>query len=160
MGDTKLQRFIFTLTICFLMVLGMSIYNLYLAIGASYHFFHILIKDFWIGFLIALFLDIFIMSRTAKPLAFYIIKSNDIKHVAVKVLVISSCMVTGMVLCMSMYGALKAAGFTTSAFRIYPRIILMNFIVAWPLNILIVNPISRLLHSIIFPSGKTVAVQA
>ncbi len=150
MGDSKFQRFIFTFTICFLMVLFMSVYNLFLAIGPSKQFFTILIKDFWLGFVIALILDIFVMTHTFKSLAFRIIEKKGIDHTIAKVLIISSCMVTGMVLCMSFYGAVKAAGFSSTALRLYPGIIVMNFIVAWPLNILIVNPLSRLIHSRVF----------
>ena len=157
MGDTKLERFIFTLIICFLMVLVMSIYNLYLALGSFEHLFRILIKDFWLGFLIALFLDTVIMTRTAKPLAFLIIERKNIKHIALKVLTISSCMVVGMVLTMSLYGAVKNLGFSSTVFKAYPRIVLFNFILAWPLNILIVNPVARLFHSMIFPVRNPVA---
>ena len=155
MGETKLQQFVFTLMMCFFMVLGMTTYNLFLAIGPSSHFFLILFKDFWLGFFIALFLDIFIVTKAAKGLAFSIIEKKNVSKLFIKVLLISSFMVTGMVLFMSFYGSVKAVGFTLEIPGVYPRIVLMNFIVALPLNLIVVNPLVRILHSSIYPVRQT-----
>ena len=60
-------------------------------------------------------------------------------------------MVVGMVLFMSMFGAIVSSGFTIAALKLYPLCILRNFIMALPLNLLIVSPIVRFLFNKIFP---------
>ena len=151
MGQTKSQKFIFTLMMCFGMVLGMTIYNMLLNEGFHDQFFNHLLKDFWLGFIVALLLDVFVVGKLAKPIAFKIVKPNkDTKPIKI-ILTISSCMVVGMVLCMSMYGAITAVGFSTMALKIYPLCIIRNFVVALPLNLLIVSPLVRFLFGRLFP---------
>ena len=151
MGQTKLQKFIFTLMMCFCMVLGMTIYNMILNEGFHSNLLNNLLKDFWLGFIVALLLDIFIVGKLAKPIAFKIVKPNkETKQIKI-ILAISSCMVIGMVLFMSMFGAIIAAGFNIDALKLYPLCILRNFVVALPLNLLIVSPIVRFSFTKIFP---------
>lgn len=150
MGQTKSQKFIFTLMMCFGMVLGMTIYNMILNEGFSDQFFNHLLKDFWLGFIVALILDVFIVGKLAKPIAFKIVKPTpETKQIKV-ILAISSCMVVGMVLCMSMYGAIVAVGFNAQALKIYPLCIIRNFVMALPLNLLIVSPLVRFSFGKIF----------
>ncbi|WP_297712539.1 DUF2798 domain-containing protein [Clostridium sp.] len=151
MGQTKLQKFIFTLMMCFCMVLGMTIYNMILNEGFHSNLLNNLLKEFWLGFIVALLLDIFIVGKLAKPIAFKIVKPNkETKQIKI-ILAISSCMVIGMVLFMSMFGAIIAAGFNIDALKLYPLCIVRNFVVALPLNLLIVSPIVRFLFTKIFP---------
>lgn len=151
MGQTKLQKFIFTLMMCFCMVLGMTIYNMILNEGFHSNLLNNLLKDFWLGFIVALLLDIFIVGKLAKPIAFKIVKPNkETKQIKI-IFAISSCMVIGMVLFMSMFGAIIAAGFNIDALKLYPLCILRNFVVALPLNLLIVSPIVRFSFTKIFP---------
>ena len=151
MGQTKLQKFIFTLMMCFCMVLGMTIYNMILNEGFHSNLLNNLLKDFWLGFIVALLLDIFIVGKLAKPIAFKIVKPNkETKQIKI-IFAISSCMVIGMVLFMSMFGAIIAAGFNINALKLYPLCIVRNFVVALPLNLLIVSPIVRFLFTKIFP---------
>ena len=150
MGKTKFEKFIFTLLMCFFMVLGMTIYNMLLNEGFSNQFFANLLSDFWFGFIVALLLDVFVVGKIAKPVAFKIVKPNsETKQIKI-VLAISCCMVIGMVLCMSMYGAIIAAGFNSTALKIYPLCIVRNFIMALPLNLLIVSPLVRFLFGKMF----------
>ena len=150
MGQTKFQKFIFTLMMCFGMVLGMTIYNMILNEGFNAELFNNLLRDFWPGFFVALLLDIFIVGKIAKPIALKIVKPNkDTKQIKI-ILAISSCMVIGMVLFMSMYGAIVNVGFNSTALKIYPLCIARNFVMALPLNILIVSPLVRLLFGKIF----------
>ena len=152
MGQTKLQKLTFTIMMCFGMVLGMTIYNMLLNEGFHAQFFNHLLKDFWLGFVVALLLDVFIVGKLAKPIAFKIVKPTpETKQIKI-ILTISFCMVVGMVLCMSMYGAIIAAGFSTAALKLYPLCIIRNFIMALPLNLLIVSPLVR------FSFGKIFAI--
>ncbi|MBE6047891.1 MAG: DUF2798 domain-containing protein [Clostridium sp.] len=150
MGKTKFEKFIFTLMMCFGMVLGMTIYNMILNEGLNDQFFIHLIKDFWLGFFIALLLDVFVVGKFAKSIAFKIVKPDENTKPIKIILTISSCMVVGMVLCMSMYGAITAVGFTSTALKLYPLCILRNFVVALPLNMLIVSPLVRFLFGKMF----------
>lgn len=152
MGQTKLQKLTFTTMMCFGMVLGMTIYNMLLNEGFHSEFFNHLLKDFWLGFMVALLLDIFVVGKLAKPIAFKIVKpTSETKQIKI-ILAISCCMVVGMVLCMSMYGAILAVGFNTAALKLYPLCIIRNFIMALPLNLLIVSPLVR------FSFGKIFAI--
>lgn len=150
MGETKLQKFTFTLMMCFGMVLGMTIYNMILNEGFHANFFNNLLKDFWLGFAVALLLDVFIVGKLAKPIAFKIVKPNRKTKQIKIILAISSCMVVGMVLFMSMYGAIVAVGFNITALKIYPLCVIRNFVMALPLNLLIVSPLVRLSFSKLF----------
>ena len=151
MGQTKFQKMTFTLLMCFFMVLGMTIYNMILNEGLSDHFLIHLLKDFWLGFAVALLLDVFVVGRLAKPIAFKIVKpTKETKQIKI-ILAISSCMVIGMVLCMSMYGAIIAKGFTVAALKLYPLCIIRNFVMALPLNMFVVSPLVRLSFGRLFP---------
>lgn len=151
MGQTKFQKFIFTLMMCFFMVLGMTTYNIILNEGFHSNLLNNLLKDFWLGFIVALLLDIFIVGKLAKPLAFKIVKpTKETKQIKI-ILAISSCMVVGMVLFMSMFGAIVSSGFTIAALKLYPLCVLRNFIMALPLNLLIVSPIVRFIFNKMFP---------
>ncbi|MDU1937915.1 MAG: DUF2798 domain-containing protein [Clostridium sp.] len=150
MWETKSQKFIFTLMMCFFMVLGMTIYNMILNEGFHPQFFNNLLKDFWLGFFVALLLDIFIIGKIAKPIAFKILKPTKTTKQIKVILTISTCMVVGMVLLMSMYGAIVAVGFNSTALKIYPLCIARNFIVALPLNLLIVSPLVRMSFNRLF----------
>lgn len=153
MGQTKSQKFIFTLMMCFGMVLGMTIYNMLLNEGFHPAFFTNLLKDFWLGFLVALLIDVFIVGKLAKPIAFKIVKPNkDTPQIKV-ILAISSCMVIGMVLFMSLYGAILAVGFNSMTLKIYPLCVMRNFIMALPLNLIIISPLVRFTFGKLFPAA-------
>ncbi|HHD2753224.1 TPA: DUF2798 domain-containing protein [Clostridium perfringens] len=152
MGNTKFQKFIFTLMMCFGMVLCMTVYNMILNDGLNSSLLSNLFKDFWFGFIVALFLDVFVVSKLAKPLAFKIVKPTENTHPLKIVIAISTCMVIGMVLLMSLYGSIVVAGFNLEAIKIYPYCIARNFIVALPLNLLIISPLVR------FSFGKVFAI--
>jgi len=152
MGQTKLQKYIFTVMMCFGMVLGMTIYNMLLNEGFHNQFFSNLLNEFWLGFIVALLLDIFIVGKLAKPLALKIIKPDSQTKPIKIILAISSCMVIGMVLCMSMFGAIITIGFNTTALKLYPLFIVRNFIMALPLNLLVVSPLVRFSFGKLFPA--------
>ena len=152
MGKNKTEKFIFTLMMCFGMVLIMTVYNMLLNEGFSDQFFNHLLKDFWLGFAVALVLDVFVVGKLAKPIAFKIVKpTKETKQIKI-ILTIASCMVVGMVLCMSMFGAIVAKGFTVDALKLYPLCIIRNFVVALPANLLIVSPIVRFSFGKLFPN--------
>lgn len=150
MGETKLQKLIFTTMMCFLMVLVMTVYNMYLNMGWVENFLGILVLDFWPGFFVALILDIFIVGPLAKKFAHRLHQGNPEVKKIVMILTISCTMVVGMVIFMSAYGCLHNGGFAWTSFSVYHKVALKNFVVALPLNILIVGNLVRFLFSKMF----------
>ena len=94
MPQNKRESFIYTVIMCFTMVLWMSIYNVTLHTGT---FNAQVIKDAWLGFPIAYVfaacMDWFVVSGLAKGFAFKYLCS----------------MVVPMVIIMSLYGAVEAS---------------------------------------------------
>lgn len=155
MPQNKRESLIYTVLMCFVMVLWMSIYNAALQYGKL---------DFevpaaaWIGFPIAyvfaMCCDWFFVSKLAKGFAF-LVKPED--SVVKKVVCVSSCMVVPMVLIMSLYGAVEGAvhtggwnGILSAWLFNIPR----NFVMALPLQLLIAGPLVRKVFRGLFPVGK------
>lgn len=109
MPQNKRESFIYTVIMCFTMVLWMSIYNVTLHTGT---FNAQVIKDAWLGFPIAYVfaacMDWFVVSGLAKGFAFkYLVKPDS--STLRKVISVSCSMVVPMVIIMSLYGAVEAS---------------------------------------------------
>ncbi len=157
MPQNKRESMIFTVMMCFFMVLWMSIYNVSLHMkGLSLTS----IKEAWTGFpiafIVALCCDLFIVSGAAKGFAFrYLLKaeSSNIQ----KAITVSCCMVIPMVIIMSLYGAFEAcfqSGEWSKLAVIWMFNIPKNLIMALPLQLLLAGPIIRGLFRKAFPVGK------
>lgn len=160
MPQNKRESFLYTVMMCFFMVLWMSLYNVTLHQGAlSAETW----KEAWLGFplayICAMCLDWFLVSGLAKGVAFrFFIKESS--STMQKTIAISCCMVIPMVIAMSLYGALEAAvrsGSWGSLWRIWLTNIPKNFIMALPLQLFIAGPIIRKVFRSIFPEGKVLA---
>lgn len=153
MGKNKKEAFLFTFMMCFLMVVGMSMYNAILNEGASFS----VIKSAAIGFLpaliVALLLDLFVVGKLAKKATFRLTRKSE--SPIIKVLTISLFMVCGMVLCMSLFGTLMNGQQNVSFVKQYMHTIGMNFICALPLQMLVVGPLTRFLFLKMFPMTPT-----
>ncbi|NBA62329.1 DUF2798 domain-containing protein [Enterococcus mundtii] len=138
MPTNKKEGIIFTTMMCFLMVLGMSIYNLWLhnALHVSNLFVGLIS-----GFIVAFILDVFIIGVIAKKIAFKlpINKQNKMQMI----LTISCLMVLGMVTCMSLFGIVIEQGIPEQFLSAYLTAWKMNVIMALPLQLLFVGPVSR-----------------
>ena len=142
MPRTKKESVIFTLIMCSLMVLGMTFYNIALHKGIFYEDLLIaVVIGFFPGFIVALLVDVFIVAPYAKKLAFKL-PIDKTKKIQV-ILAISGCMVCGMVLFMPVFGLLTEGDLTGNIFLKYLLVVRNNFIVALPLQWLIVGPIAR-----------------
>lgn len=140
MPNNKKESLLFTCTMCFLMVFGMSVYNLILHDSFSVT---ALVIGVIPGFMVAFIFDIFVVGKIAKKLAFKLpINKEKMLH---KIIAISVCMVTGMVFCMSLYGVVFENGLSGQILSMYITAVKFNFIVALPLQLLIVGPISRMI---------------
>ncbi len=153
MGETKLQKNIFTVMMCFVMVLGMTTYNIILHNGVSGDLFMQVLKEIWLVFAVAFVLDYFLVGPLAKKQVFKVLKPDTKKIIVI--LSISVTMVVSMVLLMSVFGAVFSQGFSLNAVKAYPKTVLLNFVAALPLNLLIVSPLVRVLFLKIF-QAKTV----
>ena len=123
----KKEGIIFTTMMCFLMVLGMSAYNLWLH------------QDLHLSSL--LILDVFIIGVLAKKIAFKLPVNPESK--IQMILTISCLMVLGMVTCMSLFGVIMEQGIPDQLFSAYMNAWKMNVIAALPLQLIIVGPLSR-----------------
>ncbi len=149
MGETNLQKRLFTVMMCFGMVFGMTVYNIILHNGLNGELFSILLHEIGIVFAIAFILDLFLVGPFAKKQVFSRV-TPETKTIVV-VLSISITMVVCMVLLMSVFGAIYTEGLSLNALKIYPKTVGLNFIAALPLNLLIVSPLVRFTHLKIFP---------
>ena len=139
MPRNKKEGIIFGVTMCFLMVCGMSAYNLTLVGKLSFAKFAVGLIP---GFIVAFFFDTVIVGPVAKKLAFKlpIDRNNKLQTI----LAISLLMVTGMVTFMSVFGLLMRPELPENIIHAYFTAWGMNFIAALPLQLLLVGPISRL----------------
>lgn len=149
MPTNKKESLVFTIFMCAFMVFWMSVYNVSLHMGFSMD----AIKQAWIGFpiayLFAILCDWIIVSKVAKGLAFKVV-SYDSKPIS-KIIAISSFMVCGMVILMSLYGAVEQVGFSSVTLIAWLTNIPRNFIVALPLQLIIAGPFIRSVFNILFP---------
>jgi hypothetical protein len=150
MPTNKREEMVFTVLMCFTMVLVMTIYNEIRIFGFSDG----VIAKSWLGFplayIVGMFLDWFIVSKFAHFMLHKLVKPGDkpIKFI----LTISISMVVGMVTFMSLFGAILAVGLSPLTFKVWMINIPYNFVVALPLQLLIAGPLVRFLFNKIFPS--------
>ncbi|MHD0404220.1 DUF2798 domain-containing protein [Enterococcus durans] len=138
MPTNKKEGIIFTTMMCFLMVLGMSVYNLWLHGDLQ---FSSLLIGLVPGFVVAFILDVFIIGVIAKKIAFKLSVNPESKFQMI--VTISCLMVLGMVTCMSLFGIILEQGIPDQLLSSYLNAWKMNVIAALPLQLLIVGPISR-----------------
>ena len=158
MPTNKRESLIFTIIMCFCMVLWMSIYNVLRVHG--WHFDLGILAEAWIGFppayIVAMLLDVFVASRFAKWFAFrYLVTPGKSTPLAIT-LAISTMMVFPMVLFMSLYGAFEAfahTGVIAAVPAMWLQNIPFNFVAALPWNLLVAGPLSRWLFRRAFPVG-------
>lgn len=146
MPTNKKEGIFFTVVMCSLMVLGMTIYNIALVEGVNIGLMKSVAFGFFPGFIVALIIDIVIVAPVAKKLAFKL-PINKEKPLQV-ILAISGCMVCGMVIFMSLFGLVVEGNFSGNIFLNYLVVARNNIIMALPLQWLIVGPLARKLLSI------------
>lgn len=160
MPENKRESLIYTVMMCFVMVLWMSFYNITMHMGT---FNTETIKAGWIGFpfayIVAICLDWFVVSDFAKKVAFnYLIKPDYSPFK--KMVAISISMVISMVIGMSLFGGIEAClntGNWRSLFMIWAINIPKNFIMALPFQLIIAGPLVRKIFRSAFPIGKILA---
>lgn len=160
MPQNKRESLIYTVMMCFTMVLWMSMYNISLHMGSlSLE----TIKEGWVGFplayIVAMCCDWFLVSGLAKGFAFRFLVKPESSTMR-KVICVSCCMVVPMVILMSLYGALEvsiASGDMTHVGVIWLTNIPKNFVMALPFQLMIAGPLVRFVFRSVFPEGKVLA---
>ncbi|WP_321387282.1 DUF2798 domain-containing protein [uncultured Enterococcus sp.] len=142
MPTNKKEQIIFTLMMCTMMVFGMSVYNTLLHTGLEGVTLNGILPGFLPAFAVALLLDIIVVGPIAKSIAFKLLGKNKGK-MPLTALVISGCMVFGMVLCMSLFGLIMQQNFSGNVLMNYFQAMGLNAVCAFPLQLLIVGPVSR-----------------
>ena len=162
MPTNKRESLIFTVIMCFCMVLWMSIYNVARIHG--WEFSLTTLAEAWLGFppayIVAMLLDVLVASRFAKWFAFRFLVTPGVSSPRVMTLAISTMMVFPMVLLMSLYGALEAFTHVGDPAMILPTWLTnipWNFVAALPWNLLVAGPVSRWLFRRAFPEGTVLA---
>ncbi|WP_291758242.1 DUF2798 domain-containing protein [Lysinibacillus sp. UBA5990] len=149
MPTTRKESLYFGLIMCFGMVLFMTLYNFYLNDIFGQISFLGGITDFFIGFIVAIILDLYLVGPIAKKIAFKLTANTS--NVLFKILTISTCMVIGMAFFMSIYGLIISyfhnGLYSNSVIKEFLSVFCRNFIVALPLQIIVMGPIVRFLFN-------------
>lgn len=149
MPTTRKESLYFGLIMCFGMVLFMTLYNFYLNDTFGQISFLGGITNFLIGFIVAIILDLYLVGPIAKKIAFKLTANTS--NVLFKILTISTCMVIGMAFFMSIYGLITSyfhnGLYSNSIIKEFLSVFCRNFIVALPLQIIIMGPIVRFLFN-------------
>lgn len=149
MPRTRFQSFVFTFITAWMMVYVMTLYNIVLASG---HFvnetFLIALKGMWVEFVIIFLCAYFISSHVAKYFAFRVVQPGD-RPIAI-IFFIQIFTVISQVALASILGAIKGYGLTSQFIPNYLITYCKNFIMAMPLQLIIVGPLARLIFRSIF----------
>lgn len=149
MPKTRFQSFIFTLITAWMMVYVMTLYNIVLASGNFINqTFLIALKGMWIEFIIIFLCAYFISSRTAKYFAFRVVQPGD-RPIAI-IFFIQIFTVISQVGLASILGTIKGYGLTIQFLPNYLITYCKNFIMAMPLQLIVVGPLARWIFRSIF----------
>ncbi|MFK4291426.1 hypothetical protein ABH955_001335 [Bacillus sp. RC240] len=147
MPTTRKENLQFGMMMCLGMVIVMTFYNLLMnGAGGPIHIKEIAL-ELIIGFIIALLIEICIVGPCAKKIVFAL-PFDKLKKVNM-IIAMATTMVIGMVFFMSFYGmammylhnGLHGDSFVT----IYFSVFIKNFIMAYPLQLIIMGPLVRFL---------------
>lgn len=142
MPNTKLESVFFTAITAWGMVYCMTLYNTVLAAGSfTNDSFLLAFKNMWIEFVLIFLCAYFISSRAAKRLAFRVVQKED--RPIVIVLAIQVFTVVCQVALASVLGVWHGYGFTVQFVPDYITTYCRNFIMALPLQLLLVGPAAR-----------------
>lgn len=154
MPQNRRESFVYTVLMCAFMVFFMSVYNIAMMEGLSW----MTIKSAWMGFplayVVGILCDWFLVSSLAKKIANKIVGEKKKRLI----IAIPCCMVCGMVVLMSLFGALQHVGFHSGILSAWLHNIPLNAIAALPLQLIFAGPIVRRAFRKLFPVGETVSI--
>lgn len=149
MPKTKFESVIFTAITAWLMVYIMTLYNTVLVSGTFMNAtFLTALKEMWLEFVIIFLCAYFISSHLAKHFAFRVVKPGD-RPIFI-ILAIQIFTVISQVAPASILGVWHGYGFTSQFVPNYLSVYCRNFILALPVQLLLVGPIARALFRLMF----------
>lgn len=149
MPKTKFESVIFTAITAWLMVYIMTLYNTVLASGIFVNAtFLTALKGMWLEFVIIFLCAYFISSHVARHFAFRVVKPGD-RPIFI-ILAIQTFTVISQVALASILGVWHGCGFTSQFVPNYLTVYCRNFIMALPVQLLLVGPIARALFRLMF----------
>ena len=149
MPKTKFESIIFTAVTAWLMVYIMTLYNTVLVSGSFVNAtFLTALKGMWMEFVIIFLCAYFISSRVAKHFAFRVVKPGD--RPILIILTIQTFTVISQVTLASILGVWHGYGFTSQFIPNYLTVYCRNFIMALPVQLLLVGPAARALFRLMF----------
>ncbi|MEJ9115652.1 DUF2798 domain-containing protein [Bacillus paramobilis] len=160
MPTTRKENLQFGMMMCLGMVIVMTFYNLFMnGTGGPIHIKEIAL-ELLIGFIIALLIEICIVGPCAKKLVL-VLPFDKSKKVNI-IIAMATAMVMGMVFFMSFYGMAMMylhGGLQGDSFiSMYFSIFIKNFIMAYPLQLIIMGPLVRFIFGKFVMKNKPVNV--
>lgn len=148
MPKTKREELVFTAMTSGLMIFIMGVYNVAINNnGLEYASFVQAARTFPLEWLIGFLLAFFVANKTAKHFAFHVVTPADRKiFVILSIQIFTVCT---MVPLMSLVGTIEAHGLTCDL-----PIVWLNFIMAYPLQLLVAGPVCRRIFHKLFREKK------
>lgn len=154
MPVNKKENLVYTFLMVIFMASVMTTYNIAMHDGFSIS----MLKKAWLifpfTFTIAFIVEWFFVSKIAFSLIRKFIKESDPLHK--KILISALCFVTQMVIIMSIIGSLLFNNFDENWFSELLITIPRNFIMAYPLQVIVAGPLVGFLFRKLFPLGTIV----
>ncbi|WP_005037007.1 DUF2798 domain-containing protein [Holophaga foetida] len=153
MGKSPKESFVFGTLMCAGMVIGMTLYNLVLALGFTHRVIPAFLVGVWPGFFVALLVELLVVGRVAYWVAHRVAHPQESPrtfHITLRTVLMGS-----MVLIMTVYGTLLHVGFSGFLKTIYLGHLWKNVLMALPLNLLVVTPLVQASFQKLFPQVQT-----
>jgi hypothetical protein len=153
MPRTRGESIFFTAITAWMMVYVMTLYNTVLATGSFTNLtFLIALKGMWVEYIIIALIAFFISSHLAKMCAFRVVQPGD-RPIFI-IFSIQTFTVVWQVAFASILGVYHGYGFTANFIPDYLMTYCKNFIMAFPLQLIIVGPLARFIFRSIFIKPK------
>lgn len=153
MPKTRGESIFFTAITAWMMVYVMTLYNTVLATGSFTNAtFLIALKGMWIEYIIIALLAYFVSSHLAKICAFRVVQPGD-RPIFI-IFAIQTFTVIWQVAFASVLGVYHGYGFTGNFIPDYLTTYCRNFVMAFPLQLIIVGPLARFIFRSIFIKDK------
>ena len=149
MPRTKVETVFFTAITAWMMVYVMTLYNLVLSIGSFTNLtFLIALKEMWVEYVLIALIAYFMSGHLAKKCAFKVVQPGDCPIFIIFAIQIFT--VIWQVAFASILGVYHGYGFNSDFVPNYLITYCKNFIMALPLQLIIVGPLARLIFRTFF----------
>ena len=153
MPRTRGESIFFTAITAWMMVYVMTVYNTVLATGSFTNTtFLIALKGMWIEYIIIGLLAYFVSGHLSKMCAFRVVQPGD-RPIFI-IFAIQTFTVIWQVAFASVIGVYHGHGFTANFIPDYLMTYCKNFIMAFPLQLIFVGPLARLIFRTLFINHK------